>query len=87
MLSFLNTHFNIMIIIFLLLLVLILGITILCYRKNIKRYQNVIVRLMNEKEQLLKEIPPDKRANHILSRKVTEEELLSLTVMLKHLII
>lgn len=87
MLSFLNTHFNIMIIIFLLLLVLILGITILCYRKNIKRYQNVIVRLMNEKEQLLKEIPPDKRANHILSRKVTEEELLSLTAMLKHLII
>lgn len=87
MLSFLNTHFNIMIIIFLLLLVLILGITILCYRKNIKRYQNVIVRLMNEKEQLLKEIPPDKRANHILSRKVTEKELLSLTAMLKHLII
>lgn len=91
MLSFSDTHSNIinihyMIIIFLLLLILILGITIICYRKSIKRYQNIIVRLMNEKRQLLKEIPPDKRANHILSRKVSEEELISLMTMLKHLI-
>ncbi|WP_455586604.1 hypothetical protein [Bacteroides sp.] len=50
-----------------------------------KRYRYVIIRLMNEKERLLKELPSDKRLEYIVPRKVTEEELLSLLMAIKQL--
>lgn len=74
-----------MIMILLSLVVIIFIFTIIRYRKKMKRYRCVIVRLMNEKEGLLKELPPNKRLKYILPRKVTEEELLSLLMAIKQL--
>ena len=71
----------------LLFIVLILAIVIVHDYNRMKEYRSVIVRIMSEKEEILKELPPEKRYKHTFKRKVTKEEVMSLLMGIKELFI